>query len=261
MSTKWKTIKVIKKNRVAYLTLNRPEALNALSPELLKEVKNAVGQVRDDQEIKALVITGEGRAFCAGADLKYLGSRLFEETPPTEDEFPFNEALAMIDEFPLPVIAKVDGFAFAGGLELLLACDMAIASEEAKIGDQHQNRGLVGGPVQWQLPLRVGLQKAMEISFTGRWLTGREAEEYGIVLKAVPRERLDEELENLLSQLRDKSRSALISNKRGLKECMKEHTFRDGARVGNSLTQAYVRSADFMEGVKAFLEKRQAKFD
>ncbi len=114
-----------------------------------------------------------------------------------------------IEEMPIPTIALVNGYALAGGLELLLSCDLAIAAEEARIGDQHSTFGLVGGSSPWQLPKRIGMQKALYLMYTGGRVSGKEAEELGIVYKAVPGEKLEEELEKLLAQLRDKSRDAL----------------------------------------------------
>ena len=119
----------------------------------------------------------------------------------------------------MPVIALVHGFVLAGGLELMLACDMAIAAEDARIGDQHVNFGLMpGGGSTQRLPRRIGMQRAMELLTTGRWLSGAEAAEWGLVRRAVPADTLDQELEALVSPLRTKSRPGLGWTSRWRKE-------------------------------------------
>ena len=197
-------------DRVATIRLNRPDALNALNMELLEEFSHAVTAVGEDETLKALVIRGEGRAFCAGADLLFFDT-VFDEIsrlPPYVRLL--NDSLFQLEELPIPTIAVVHGFALAGGLELTLACDMVLAAEDARIGDQHANFGLMpGGGSTQRLPRRVGMQRAMELLTTGRWLSGSEAAEWGLALRAVPGERLEAELESLLGQLRGKSRTGL----------------------------------------------------
>jgi enoyl-CoA hydratase/carnithine racemase len=255
------TLKLEKKDRVAYITLNRPTALNAISPQVLTDLRHVLADVGDDQELKAIVITGAGRAFSVGADLKCINDFLADIRSFVDFLEQFNTTLEAIAECPLPVIAAVNGLACAGGLELLMACDMAIAAEEAQIGDQHQNFVLMGAPVMWQLPRRVGMQRAMELCLTGRWLTGKEAQDYGLVLKAVPGDKLMDEVEALLQQLRDKSRSGLIANKRALREAAKQTPFATGARVGSSYTIHYMSTApEPREGIEAFLAKRKPVF-
>jgi len=203
-------IKLERENAVATIRLNRPAALNALSPELLGEFSAALAEVRDDQSLKALVVRGEGRAFCSGADLIAMDAAFADQSRLSRYLDMVNACLFQLEELPVPVIAAVHGFALAGGLELMLACDMAIAAEDARIGDQHVNFGLIpGGGSTQRLPRRIGMQRAMELLTTGRWLSGKEAAEWGLVLRAVPLEKLDQELEELLSPLRTKSRPGL----------------------------------------------------
>ncbi len=166
-------IKLEKENSVATVRLDRPEVLNALNLELLTELSCAVTEVGKDEGVKALVVRGEGSAFCAGADLTYFETAF--GAPDQLNEFigQMNDCLFQLEELPLPVIALVHGFALAGGLELMLACDMTIAAEDACIGDQHVNFGLMpGGGSTQRLPRRVGMQRAMELLTTGRWLGG-----------------------------------------------------------------------------------------
>ena len=246
---------------VATLTLNRPDVLNAISPELVEDLGRAITEVEDQPGAKALVIRGAGRAFCAGADLKFMG-RAFDDYPVLARWLnDVNEVLFRLEELPMPVIAVVHGFALAGGLELLLACDLVIASEDARIGDQHANFGLMpGGGSTQRLPRKLGTQKAMELLLTGRWLSGKEAEQWGLVLRAVPAEKLDEELESILAMLRDKSRPGLGWIKRAAQRGL-GMALRDGVAFEvQSFTQFVATSPHPKEGIQAFTEKRQPRF-
>ena len=152
------------------------------------------------------MVRGEGRAFCSGADLIAMDAAFADHSRLSRYLEEINACLFRLEELPVPVIAAVHGFVLAGGLELMLACDMAIAAEDARIGDQHVNFGLMpGGGSTQRLPRRIGMQRAMELLTTGRWLSGAEAAAWGLVLRAVPVEKLDQELEELLSPLRTKS--------------------------------------------------------
>jgi len=258
---KYGTVKLEVRDRVAYITLNRPEALNAISRELLLDLKEALEEAGRDESLKAVVITGEGRAFSAGADLKFIGGVFDNPASFREYLTLFNETISALENFPLPVIAAVNGFCFAGGIETMLACDLAIAAEDARIGDQHMNFGLIGGPVFWQLLKRLGWQKALELIVTGKWLTGKEAESYGLVLKAVPGDRLMPEVEAILSQLRDKSRPGLIASKKALRLAREIPSREEAVEAVCQVAFQYMTTEkEPREGVKAFLEKRTPKF-
>ncbi len=248
-------------DRVATLRLNRPDALNALDMALLTEFSHAVAAIGEDEAVKALVVRGEGRAFCAGADLLFFDT-VFDDIarlPPYVHLL--NECFFQLENLPIPTIAVVHGFALAGGLELAMACDMTLAAEEARLGDQHLNFGLMpGGGSTQRLPRRVGMQRAMELLTTGRWLSGSEAAQWGLALRAVPQESLDEELENLLAQLRGKSRTGLawIKSVTGQGQSL---DLRQGiAREGMAFVQYFATSPHPREGIRAFREKRQPEF-
>ena len=211
----YQCIKLNVEDRVGRLSLARPDELNAVNPQMIEEVIDALGSISAMEDVKALVVTGEGRAFCAGADLTYLDSILGEQKALSSYLGEFNSMLFALEELPIPVIGLVHGYALAGGLEILLACDLVIAAEDARIGDQHINYALVpGGGSTQRLPCKVGHQRALELLFTGRWMTGAEAAQAGLALRAVPKDLLDEELESLLQTLRDKSRHALARIKK-----------------------------------------------
>ena len=257
----YNNIKLERENAVATIRLNRPAALNALSPELLQDFSAAVAEVSDDQSLKALVVRGEGRAFCSGADLISMEAAFADQSRLSRYLDQVNACLFQLEELPVPVIAVAHGFVLAGGLELMLACDMAIAAEDARIGDQHVNFGLMpGGGSTQRLPRRIGMQRAMELLTTGRWLSGAEAAEWGLVLRAVPVETLDQELEELVSPLRTKSRPGLGWIKSvALKG--RDLPLRDGvAQESLAFAQYVATSTHPVEGIQAFKEKRQPEF-
>ena len=249
-------------DRVATITLNRPDALNALNLALLGELRHATAAVADDESVKALVVRGAGRGFCAGADLLYF-DRAFDDfglLPPYVHEL--NEALFGLEALPVPVIAPGARVRPGRpGWELMMACDLAIVAEDARIGDQHANFGLIpGGGSSQRLPRRVGMLRAMELMTTGRWLSGAEAAEWGLALRAAPAESLEAELETLLAGLRGKSRAGL-----GLIKSLAQHSqnmpLRDGVALeGAVFTHHFATSPHPKEGIQAFKEKRQPEF-
>ena len=257
----YNNIKLVKENFVATIRLNRPDALNALNPELLGEFSQALTEVGADDGLKALVIRGEGRSFCSGADLIYFETAFTDPAPMAAFMAQMNGCLFQMEELPIPTIALVHGFALAGGLELLLACDLAIAASDARIGDQHANFGLMPGAGSTQrLPRRIGVQRAMDLLTTGRWISGAEAAEWGLVLRAAPMDELDSNLEELLAFLRPKSRPGLgwikSTTRRG-----QELPLREGiALEGFAFLQYLATSPHPRQGIQAFKEKRQPQF-
>ena len=248
-------------DRVATLRLNRPDALNALNPDLLHEFSHAVGAVSEDMSVKALVVRGEGRGFCAGADLLYF-DQVFEELSLLPEYVKdLNEAFFALEAMPIPTIAVVHGYALAGGMELMMACDMALVAEDARIGDQHANFGLIpGGGSTQRLPRRVGMPRAMELLTTGRWLTGTEAVDWGLALRAAPPEQLEGELQSLLDGLRPKSRTGL-SLMKSLARRSQDLPLKDGVALeGATFTHVFATSTHPREGIQAFKEKRQPEF-
>ena len=254
-------IKLDKENRVATIRLNRPDALNSLSPAMLTELSSAVTEAGGDESIKVLVIRGEGRAFCAGADLTYFQTTFEDPALLPRYVSQIKDTLSQIEALPFPAIAVVHGFALAGGLELMMACDMTLVADDARIGDQHVNFGLMpGGGSTQRLPRRVGLQRAMELLTTGRWITGVEAADWGLALRSVPVEGLDEELEKLLSPLRTKSREGLALIKAVTLRGMGLSIDDGVAMESHAFIQYMTTSPHPAEGIKAFTEKRQPEF-
>ncbi len=195
----FETIIYHKEAGIGRITLNRPEAMNAITTSMLAELTIAVGKAGGDDEVRVITLTGAGRAFCAGVDLKSLGSRKLEHGKVGDIlDIPARELIQTIRAVPKPVIAVVNGFCFTGAMEIMLACDIVIASEEAKIGDTHSKWGLrPTWGMSARLPRRVGFLKAREMSFTAEAVTGREAERIGLVNRAVPADRLEDTLREL----------------------------------------------------------------
>ena len=167
---------------VALLTLNRPEARNALSLQLRRELVGVLNTCARDERCRVLILTGAGTAFCAGLDLQELGSNTAGLVPEEG-----SDPVAALARFPQPVIAAVNGACVTGGFELALACDIRIASDQARFADTHARLGVMPG---WGLSQRlsriVGLGRAKELSFTGRFLGARQAAEWGLVNEVVP---------------------------------------------------------------------------
>jgi enoyl-CoA hydratase len=176
-------LKLDERDGIAIVTLNRPEKLNALNRELRAEFCRVMQDLRARPEITAVIITGAGRAFCAGLDLKELGSSDSGIRESGNVTF-----ISVVEAMEVPVIAAVNGFAVTGGFELAMACDMIIASEDAQFADTHARVGVMpGGGMSVRLPLAVGIRKAKELSLTGNYLDAHEAERIGLINRVVPK--------------------------------------------------------------------------
>ncbi|MEO1061058.1 MAG: enoyl-CoA hydratase/isomerase family protein [Actinomycetota bacterium] len=200
---------------VATVTLHRPEALNAITPTMLGQLVATLEQIADDETVSVVVLTGTGRAFSAGVDLKALGS-----ARPSDGEVggdlntPARRVAELLETMPQATIAKVNGFCFTGALELAIACDLVIVAEEAKLGDTHAKWGLrpTWGMSQ-RLPRLVGLQAAKALSFTARTFTGFEAFEMGLALRAVPLQLLDRSVDALAAEIAENSAGSIAAYK------------------------------------------------
>lgn len=204
------------KSQTAWITINRPEAMNALTPELLKEIKAAVDRANADDGVGVIVLTGAGKAFSAGVDLKVLSGRDLTggSVGPVLDE-PARTLTEALRTVPKAVIAFVNGYCFTGALELVLACDLVVASDKARFGDTHVRWGLrpTWGMSQ-RLPRTVGLLKARELSFTARTFTAEEAERIGLVNRTAPAESARQAVQDLADAILANSREAVAACKK-----------------------------------------------
>ncbi|MEM9123380.1 MAG: enoyl-CoA hydratase-related protein [Pseudomonadota bacterium] len=243
---------------IATITLNRPEALNALTPVMLREINAALDQVAEDGSVRALVFTGAGRAFCAGADLK----RGRQDADFGVDRFlvAASEVCTRIEAFPVPSIAALNGLALAGGLELTLACDLVVASETAKIGDAHVNYGMMpAAGASVRLPRKVGYPRAKYMMLTGAMVPVTDLLECGFVSQIVPPDALGGAVQEVAEELSRKSPLGL----RLMKQLIDDGTDQPlSTALSNELLvhERYRLSKDYAEGLLAFEEKRPPQF-
>lgn len=204
-----------KKQGIATIKLNRPRVLNAMNKQLWLDIQRGLEDARNDPEIKVLVITGEGRAFSTGADLKESKTRSIEEYRGYLEEL--QEASRKIIRFEKPTIAAINGYALGSGYELALACDIRLAAEEAQIGSPEAKvtSSITGGAFRLVQDL-IGPGKARELLFTGEYIDGKEAERIGLVNKAVPLESLDTEVGQMAEKIAANSAISLKMIKKGL---------------------------------------------
>lgn len=247
---------ITKKGRVALLTLNRPEALNALSTDLLDSIVSALSCLENDANVAAVVITGEGRAFAAGADIKEMQNRRFSEMY-LSDYFAGWDRVA---EFRKPLIAAVNGFALGGGCELALMCDIIIASDQAKFGLPEIKLGVTPGIGGTQrLTRAVGKSRAMDLILTGRMIDAAEAERIGLVSRLIPAERLVDERLSVGELIGAYSSVALIAAKEMVSRSLELGT-REGVKLERRLFHALFGTEDKKEGMAAFIQKRSPVF-
>ncbi len=211
----YETILYKKETGIGRVTMNRPQAMNAITPEMLGELRKAVLEAGKDNEVRVIVLTGAGKAFCAGVDLKALGDRKLERGKVGDIlDIPARELIQAIRTVPKPVIALVNGFCFTGALEIMLACDLVIASEEAKIGDTHAKWALrPTWGMSARLPRRVGFLKAKELSFTADAISAKEAERIGLVNAAVPADTLEATLKKMCDKIMKNSGESVAAYK------------------------------------------------
>lgn len=243
---------------IAVITLNRPDALNALSSGLLTELDNVLEEIRKDDKIRSVVITGAGRAFSAGADLSEAGSGGEAEMRARIELG--QKVFDKIETFDKPVIAAINGYALGGGLEMAVACDMRIASEKARFGTPEVNIGLIpswGGCVR--IPKLIGRAKAAQIVLTGERIEAAEAEKIGLVNKVVSPDELKSTAMYLAGQLATKAPIAIRLAKDILSKAM-EISMEEGNKMMVEGGVVCAESEDIIEGVSAFFEKRTPKF-
>jgi 2-(1,2-epoxy-1,2-dihydrophenyl)acetyl-CoA isomerase len=251
------------KDRIATLTLNRPERLNALGDTLRDDLLDAVSRAGADPDVGVLVITGAGRGFCSGGDVKSMSERNEAgQVPPPSDRFaPLRDRIVLaMRDCPKPIIAAINGAAAGAGMNLALACDMRIASSAAKFSQAFVKRGLApdwGG--SWLLPRVVGTAKACELIFTGEAIDASQALALGVVNAVVAPESLMDETYKLARKIAAAAPIAVQLSKRAI-----YHNEAVDLRAGlefESFAQNICKDTeDYKEGVKAFVEKRPPSF-
>ena len=236
---------------VARLTLDRPP-LNVLHIPMLRELDAALGEIAEDREAKLLLITGEGKAFCAGVDVADHTAERIEFMLET-----FHGALRRLLELKLPVVAAVNGAALGGGCELVLACDLVIASASAKLGQPEIRLGVFPPVAAALLPRLIGRQRALDLILTGRVIGAEEARDIGLVGRVAPADGFAEAVEEYVGGLADLSRPVLRLTKRVTLEGMELPAARALERAEAAYLNELMRLEDPHEGLAAFMEKRE----
>ena len=254
----YKTIRYEKKDNIALVTIDRPEALNALNSTVIAELEQVVTELENDGTVRAMILTGEGRSFVAGADigeqypLDLDGGRRWGQRG--------SALFRRMERLEFPTIAAVNGFALGGGCELAMSCDIILASEKAKFGQPEVGLGITPGFSGTQrLPRRVGVAKAKELIFSGRMVKADEAERIGLVNAVYAPEAL---LDGAMEMARSFAKNAPIAVKYA-KACIDRGMQTDidsGIACENELFAMCFATADQKEGMGAFLKKRTAEF-
>jgi enoyl-CoA hydratase len=254
----FKNLLIEKNEGICTVKINNPQTLNALNAEVLSELETAFDLIRDDNEVYVVVITGEGKAFVAGADIAYMRDLDASEAKKFSEDG--SRVFRKIETLNKVVIAAVNGFALGGGCELAMACDMRIASTKAKFGQPEVGLGIIPGFSGTQRLARlVGLGRAKELIFTGGHIDADEAYRIGLVNKVTEKENLMEETYKIADKIKSNSRIAI----KYAKESMNRGTETDietGIAFESNVFGLCFASEDQEEGMGAFLEKRHPKF-
>ncbi|WP_299281410.1 enoyl-CoA hydratase [uncultured Tateyamaria sp.] len=253
----YETIIVEIEDHIAKVTLNRPDALNALNDQLMSELADAMGAAQADSKVRCIVITGSEKAFAAGADIAMMKDKTYVEVF-SEDLFgPETDAIVRVRK---PVIAAVSGYALGGGCELAMMCDFIIASDTAKFGQPEINLGVMAGIGGTQrLTRAVGKAKAMDMNLTGRFMDAEEAERAGLVSRVVPAKKLMEEAMGAAAKIAEKSMISTMAVKEAVNRSF-EVPLREGLLFERRVFHSLFATEDQKEGMAAFLEKREAQF-
>jgi len=248
-----------RKGKTAYVTINRPQALNALNWQTMQELREVFAAIKEDPEVAGVILTGAGeKSFVAGADIKELASK--EAVGAKEFALASQEILGAIESLPKPVIAAVNGFCLGGGCELAMACHIRVAAENAKFGQPEVNLGIMPGNGGTQrLPRLIGKGRALELVLTGSMIDAQEAYRIGLVNRVAAPEQLLATAEEILAAIYTKGPIAV-------KLCLEavSHglnlTLEEGVRLEANLFGLCFSTEDMQEGTRAFIEKRKPVF-
>jgi enoyl-CoA hydratase len=226
---------------IATVTLNRPEAMNALSRALRAKITETFRSLKRDESVGVVILTGAGRAFCAGLDLKELGSAQSQSGGP-ESAVVDLDVVGALSEFDRPIIGAINGFAITGGFELALACDILIASTEARFADTHARVGIMPGwGLSQKLSRTIGIYRAKELSLTGNYLSAEQAEAWGLINRVVALDKLLPTCRSLAKDILSCDPEVMRAYKRVIDEGYAE-SFANGLRIEAEAARAHARS-------------------
>lgn len=253
----YETLIVDTEDHVGTIRLNRPDALNALSSQLLGELCAALKAMEANDDVRCIIITGSDKAFAAGADIKEMSEKSFVDMFTLDF---FAEEAKAVSSTRKPVIAAVAGYALGGGCELAMMCDFIIAADNAKFGQPEINLGVIAGIGGTQRLTRfVGKSKAMDMHLTGRFMDADEAERSGLVSRVVPAKDLMSTAKEAAEKIAEKSQVAARAAKEAVNRSY-ETTMSEGILFERRLFHALFATEDQSEGMAAFSEKRSPKF-
>jgi enoyl-CoA hydratase len=245
---------------VGIMTLNRPDKFNCLSGALIDGMSETLDRFEGDQNVRSVIVRGNGKVFCTGADLEEILARRESETGVKEFIDAIHAALRRFEASPLPIVAAVHGLALAGGIETMLACDIAFMADSARIGDQHAQYGLVpGGGGTQRLARIVGLRRALDLQFSARWIDAAEAERWGLVNYVVPEAELDDRALEYCRMLGTRSREGLAFMKRITRQGL-EGSPDAGLALEQTEVVGALMASDVTEGLAAFKDRREPVF-
>jgi len=250
----YETILLDRKGAVAVIRINRPDKLNAMNSKVKEEIIHALGDLEKDDAVHVAVITGVGdKAFVAGADInEFAGKKPIDQW----NAYGHTSLYNVVDRFPKPILAMINGYCLGGGCELAMACDIRVASDRASLGQPEINIGIIpGGGGSQRLPRLVGLGKALEMILTGDRISAAEAHRIGLVDLVVPHADLEAKTMELAEKIASKSPAAVRLAKAAVKASM-NMPLNEGLRHEQSLFSVVFSTEDKEEGVRAFLEKR-----
>lgn len=243
-------LKIEKDDGIAVVTLNRPDKLNSLSRDLRRALVDAFRRLETDGDVDVAILTGSGRAFCAGLDLKELGGETAsagngDDQRERENAVAGADVVAAVSGFPGPVIGAINGFAITGGFELALACDVLLASEEARFADTHARVGILPGwGLSQKLSRLIGIHRAKEVSLSGNFVSATDAAAWGLVNRVVPADQLLTAAKNLARDMKTCPRNVLRAYKKLIDDGF-------AATMADGLALESRRSLEHMRGVSA----------
>ena len=253
----YETIIVELEDHVAKITLNRPDAMNALNDQLLTELAAALGAAEENEKVRCVVLTGSEKAFAAGADIKMMSEMTFVEAFLGDL---IGEEPGEILRIRKPIIAAVSGYALGGGCELAMMCDFIICSDTAKFGQPEINLGVMAGMGGSQRLTRfIGKSKSMDMNLTGRFMDAEEAERSGLVSRVVPVKKLMEETMGAANKIAEKSMITTMAFKEAVNRSY-ETTLAEGLLFERRVFHSLFATEDQKEGMAAFIEKREPQF-
>lgn len=252
-------IEVRKEDAIAYITIDRPDALNAFTTEMILEMHDRVNELSEDDSVRVVIVTGAGdKAFIAGADIQEMSEKDHDGAVAFSRRG--NKLCDALEAMPQPVIAVLNGFALGGGCEIAMACDIRLAADSATLGQPEVGLGI---PPAWggtqRLPRIVGIGRAKEIIFSGRHISAQEAKEIGLVNAIYPADQLMDEAKKLAGTFLEKAPGALSSSKKLINRTM-ETSLATGTIHESKLFALAFNGEEQSEGMEAFLERRKPSF-